>query len=1083
MAKTEFAILKLASVSHLGHNNRLITHKITVYMNIRRLKRGWMRYILPCLKEAKTKKRCHWVSFVPIPLIPVEQIRYLGLHLDKRLTWNPHTRLKRQETARRFRLLQHLLDKRSKLPVNYKRLIYMTTIRAIWTYGVELWGSTKPSNSSRIQSLQSKILRKILNAPYFVTNKIIHNDLNIPYVSDLAQSFHNKLQNHPNPLVSNLASSSIPDNPPRREEIPYRGSFEPPNRVFGHVNRGHVLYQEREREREREREGGRERERNISLQLNSKKFPAQRHGDRQKEKERFCTLRREPRRERMDRMYDSTESGYDGGSQENILDEPHYESIKNINIKSEIQKEHIYEKMNGKKEKETTEAQNNKTEDSEKSRPKNKYDDTKTVPNGNKFCDGNDSEYDPKEETPDYDCNKVTIHAVIETMHEQHMAEPAMDKDSIDSAESYEKSENDSSKSETTYAKSEDHYSKEELYSKLEEVYSRSKEKYKQDEKSRQEINSKQNSIGNEQMEKENNQTDVKEEIYSNIDASSKGSKKPEQPKLEENQEEGSIVQKLVKVAEDEGVASKTPTPPPRNCNVLLANTDEQTFVEEEYSYEPEFKRASSKLVLRTRSLLNLEEDRNRTERNFVRPSAVRMKITTGPDGTFVIDGRKASSELNLSDESNNEPAIKDRRLISGEELRRRKEEIFKPKPTPEQNMNKYTEEINTGACRTTKEEAIYNLKKYLKENNIGLKELLTNNNVVIIDTYRDKKSTEDLLEYNHKNMRECRITGTTTKSEARESNTLPRANKVHQPSVQRHYFYKLVKSRPKLPDEELPDPDKVRSTRQMFQKPKNGTQTGIMLPIAAKLNNPKKEPRPTPEVRVVQGDRNSKGWTDSGSLSSGVSSDMSQLDNMSDKCYTSDEEDITQSPEADQHPVSPEVMKKIRACGTTITYYGGRVISHSHGSGNQMTMTIMDEIRQGKEGGRGKFRLVKSNSCGSRLELAGTDEQQLYHELSHSRFYEDMYGGKNLCDEMKGNLGPLEEDKKEESLKYEEFKERKHEEVKKEVQKIEMGEINKDKKPSWRELIESRKQLRAMEHNRRPCNDMVFEEYQVLEA
>ncbi|CAH1404081.1 unnamed protein product [Nezara viridula] len=37
---------------------------------------------------------------------------------------------------------------------------------------------------------------------------------------DLAQSrylsFHNKLQNHPNPLVSNLASSSIPDNPPRR---------------------------------------------------------------------------------------------------------------------------------------------------------------------------------------------------------------------------------------------------------------------------------------------------------------------------------------------------------------------------------------------------------------------------------------------------------------------------------------------------------------------------------------------------------------------------------------------------------------------------------------------------------------------------------------------------------------------------------------------------------------------------------------------------------------------------------------------------------------------------------------------------
>ncbi|CAH1398561.1 unnamed protein product [Nezara viridula] len=42
----------------------------------------------------------------------------------------------------------------------------------------------------------------------------------IPYVSDICQSrylsFHNKLLNHPNSLLSNIASSSIPDNPPRR---------------------------------------------------------------------------------------------------------------------------------------------------------------------------------------------------------------------------------------------------------------------------------------------------------------------------------------------------------------------------------------------------------------------------------------------------------------------------------------------------------------------------------------------------------------------------------------------------------------------------------------------------------------------------------------------------------------------------------------------------------------------------------------------------------------------------------------------------------------------------------------------------
>ena len=131
--------------------------------------------------------------------------------------------MKRLETPRRFPLLQHLLDKRSKLPIHYKKLVYTTIIRPIWTYGIELWGSIKPSNSSRIQSLQSKILRKILDAPYYVTNKLIHKDLNIPFVADLTQnryaSFYSKLLNHPNPLILNLSSLTIPDNPPRRLKI------------------------------------------------------------------------------------------------------------------------------------------------------------------------------------------------------------------------------------------------------------------------------------------------------------------------------------------------------------------------------------------------------------------------------------------------------------------------------------------------------------------------------------------------------------------------------------------------------------------------------------------------------------------------------------------------------------------------------------------------------------------------------------------------------------------------------------------------------------------------------------------------
>jgi hypothetical protein len=99
-----------------------------------------------------------------------------------------------------------------------KLLLYTTIIKPIWTYGLELWGSTKPSNLRRIQSLQSKILRKIVDAPFYVSNLTLHKDLKVPFVIDLAssryQKFHSTLHLHPNPLVQSLSSLTLPLNPP-----------------------------------------------------------------------------------------------------------------------------------------------------------------------------------------------------------------------------------------------------------------------------------------------------------------------------------------------------------------------------------------------------------------------------------------------------------------------------------------------------------------------------------------------------------------------------------------------------------------------------------------------------------------------------------------------------------------------------------------------------------------------------------------------------------------------------------------------------------------------------------------------------
>lgn len=116
----------------------------------------------------------------------------------------------------------------------------------------------------------------------------------------------------------------------------------------------------------------------------------------------------------------------------------------------------------------------------------------------------------------------------------------------------------------------------------------------------------------------------------------------------------------------------------------------------------------------------------------------------------------------------------------------------------------------------------------------------------------------------------------------------------------------------------------------------------------------------------------------DSGSISSGVSSDYPDTDAGSAvHCTSSDDEDVhcNEDDGADAsgpgHYVSQDVLKKIRECGTSVTYYGGKVVNIHNGplisplisNGFKRIDTSSDYV---------KFKLVKSNSCDSRLELTG---------------------------------------------------------------------------------------------------------------
>jgi hypothetical protein len=59
-----------------------------------------------------------------------------------------------------------LHGRKSKLSTNNKLLIYKVILKLIWTYGIQLWGTTSSSNIEILERFQSKVLRLIVDAPW-----------------------------------------------------------------------------------------------------------------------------------------------------------------------------------------------------------------------------------------------------------------------------------------------------------------------------------------------------------------------------------------------------------------------------------------------------------------------------------------------------------------------------------------------------------------------------------------------------------------------------------------------------------------------------------------------------------------------------------------------------------------------------------------------------------------------------------------------------------------------------------------------------------------------------------------------------
>lgn len=135
--------------------------------------------------------------------------KYLGITMDSKLTWAAHIDQALRKGQIALSNLYPLLARRSKLSTKNKLLLYKAIIQPAALYGCEVWGSAAKTHLRKIQVFQNKALRLIVDAPWFISNYKIHDDLETLKIKDIiiakAEKIISRSRHSQNPTVQQLS--------------------------------------------------------------------------------------------------------------------------------------------------------------------------------------------------------------------------------------------------------------------------------------------------------------------------------------------------------------------------------------------------------------------------------------------------------------------------------------------------------------------------------------------------------------------------------------------------------------------------------------------------------------------------------------------------------------------------------------------------------------------------------------------------------------------------------------------------------------------------------------------------------------
>jgi endonuclease/exonuclease/phosphatase family metal-dependent hydrolase len=144
-----------------------------------------------------------------------ESVTYLGVELDRKLSFLKHIEKVVGSAKGMTRALYCLLKRNNSVPVQSKISVYRSIIRPIMTYACVAFNNCPVTHFKKIQVQQNKCLRLALNADLFDTNIDIHKQAGIPfireYVDKLTKQFYERANNHDNNLINELGRYTLDD--------------------------------------------------------------------------------------------------------------------------------------------------------------------------------------------------------------------------------------------------------------------------------------------------------------------------------------------------------------------------------------------------------------------------------------------------------------------------------------------------------------------------------------------------------------------------------------------------------------------------------------------------------------------------------------------------------------------------------------------------------------------------------------------------------------------------------------------------------------------------------------------------------